>query len=142
MIIIEIYILENIEVCPTYITLTWTFFVYTKKLIYFTLPRTRGIFIYISHLCPGTGAFSTYIFELICPEFGTITNSIVPNSGYRCFCPYNWDYPQPQASNTTFSQWNSSIPTEMKITLSGIRTHVVLKQIVERFQGCLYIIYE
>ena len=136
--------MENIEVCPTYITLTHMeiFCLQHKTYIFHVAPNSGNFQIYISHIiCPETGAFSTYI-SLICPEFGTITNSIVPNSGYRCFCPYNWDYPQPQASNTTFSQWNSSIPTEMKITLSGIRTHVVLKQIVERFQGCLYIIYE
>ena len=89
-------------------------------------------FSYIFHIyAPEPGHFP-HIFALICPEFRTITNSIVPNSGYRCFYPYNWDYPQLQASNTTFSQWNSSIPTEMKITLNGIRNHVVLKQIVQR----------
>ena len=68
---------------------------------------TLYIYIHISHLggvyisfCPELGAISyifyiyvpssghfPHIFAHICPELGTITNSIVPNSGYMCFCP-------------------------------------------------------
>ena len=88
-----------------------THYIYTIywRYIFAFAPNSGQFHIYFYIYAPSSGQ-NPHIFAYICPYFGTVSNSIVPNSGYMCFWQQYWGHCYlfflMKITNSTILLWN------------------------------------
>ena len=107
----------------------YTLYVYIYTIYWWYIfafaPNSGQFHIYFHIYAPSSGQ-NPHIFAYIRPEFGTISNSIVPNSGYMCFWQRCWNFPSTWVIFTATFWWKTQTQLLWKLPawrLKPMRSH-------------------